>query len=1020
MRNYWRNAKIYNVNSIERYASGYPIDQNGDYRICSLNGKWDFKLCYGVDSIPNGFERPDASLKDFDKIDVPSEWQIKGYDTPIYTNIHYPYALESVFLPMIPHVYGDKNTVGCYSREFDVEAGGDNVFIHFGGVGSCAEVYVNGNFVGYSEDTFDFQEYDITKFVKTGKNKLSVIVYRYCTGSYLEDQDMWRLSGIFRDVTLIYKPKVEIADMYFKSDLSDDFGSAKFSGTIKLSANGQNLKTAKLKVALIDRANASVPVYEDRIELGRMDDGVSINVDVAAQIDGIKLWSHEFPNLYRVEVSLYENDLFIDKRACSFGFRKIEIVPMQNGKGPYILLNGRPLKFAGVNRHEFHPEYGHAVPVELIEKDIKICKENNITAIRTSHYPNRPEFYELCDKYGVLVICENNLETHGLSLFIPRNNKRWTEQCVYRMRNMVNTFKNHPCIVCWSLGNESGRGTAFMAMRNSALKIDDTRFIHYEQDASGKISDVLSEMYAKLEKMPLIGENKPIRHGTYLFCPWGYAFKPEKYRDLPFIQCEYAHAMGNSLGNFSDYWDAFKMYDRLAGGFIWDFADQAIKVVNDQGITEWRYGGDFGDKPNDSNFAFNGILRGDRSPNPALYEVRKQYQQIDIALIDGEIVFYNRYMFTNLLRFECKLELTIDGEHADETTLPMPEAAPGEFGRIALPLDFDFGKSEASLIVSVVTKEDESFAKAGRVVAYEQFFLQPYDYTLPKAEGDSYYSETDAEIVISFGVCRAIIDKKTGNILSISKSNEEKLKEPFRLDFYRATIDNDRLPQVDIAIAKWYMGVGKFKNAQKHLRVKRTNVYVKDGKVSVAIDWHMPYIREMRTLYRFNGEGSIDVEMSLIPKAELERYGFTFALRDGIDGVSFYGKGPFENYCDRASAAIVRTYRGVAEDFLHDYLYPQENGNHTEIRWLDVGGDKGFRILACDKPFEASVHPYTTDMLDEAKHLHELQGLDYLTVNIDGRQRGVGGDVPALASLKPQYKILPRSAQHVKFRIIVK
>lgn len=1019
MKNYWRNAKIYNVNSIERYASGFPIDQNDEYRTVSLNGKWDFKFCQNVYEIPADFQKPGVSLDGFDKIDVPSEWQIKGYDTPIYTNIHYPYALESIFLPIIPHVYPDRNSVGCYSRDFEVDAGGDNVYIRFGGVGSSAEVYVNGEFVGYSEDTFDFQEYDITSYVKTGINKLSVIVYRYCTGSYLEDQDMWRLSGIFRDVTLIYKPKVEIADMYFKSDLADDFKSADFKGSVKVSAHGQSLKMAKVKVALRDYYGGE-PAYEEVIELGKIDDGVSLDVAVQKHLDSVKLWSHENPNLYAVEVVLYDNDLFIDKRVCSFGFRKIEITPMRDGKGPFILLNGKPVKFAGVNRHEFHPEYGHAVPVELIEKDIRICKENNITAIRTSHYPNVPAFYELCDRYGILVISENNLETHGLSLFIPRNDKRWTEQCIYRMRNMVNTHKNHPCIVCWSLGNESGRGSAFMAMRNAALAIDDTRFIHYEQDVSGKISDVLSEMYAIQEKMPLIGENKPIRHGTYLFCPWGYSFKPEKYRDLPFMQCEYAHAMGNSLGNFSDYWDMFKRYDRLAGGFIWDFADQAIKVVNDKGITEWRYGGDFGDKPNDSNFAFNGILRGDRTPNPALYEVRKQYQQIDIALIDGEIVFYNRYMFTDLSKFACKLELIIDGEHADETTLPMPSAASGEFGKIALPLDFDFGKSEASLVVRVVTQEDESFAPAGRVVAYEQFFLQPYDYSLPKAEGDSYYSETDAEVVVSFGSCRAIIDKKTGNILSISKSNEEKLKEPFRLNFYRATIDNDRLPQVDIPIAKWYMGVGKFKRAQRHLHVKRTNVYVKDGKVSVAIDWRMPHVKELRTLYRFNGEGSIDVELSLIPKTELERYGFTFALRDGIDGVSFNGKGPFENYCDRATAAITRTYRGVAEDFLHDYLYPQENGNHTDIRWLDVGGDKGFRILASEKPFEASIHPYTTDMLDEAKHLHELKGLDYLTINIDGRQRGVGGDVPAMASLKPQYKILPRSAQRVSFRLIVK
>ena len=494
----------------------------------------------------------------------------------------------------------------------------------------------------------------------------------------------------------------------------------------------------------------------------------------------------------------------------------------------------------------------------------------------------------------------------------------------------------------------------------------------------------------------------------------------DRYRDKPFIQCEYAHAMGNSLGNFSDYWDAFKKYDRLAGGFIWDFADQSIKYVNDEGITEWRYGGDFGDKPNDSNFAFNGIVRGDRSPNPALYEVRKQYQQIDIALIEDRIVFYNRYMFTNLNNFKCRLELFVDGDLADSTVVDMPSVESGEMGDIKLPLDFDFGSSEASIVVNVITDKDEMFADKGRIVAYEQFTLNKKELALPEVKFDSTYSETNVEIIVSFGDCRAIIDKRTGQIISLDKNSEEKLKEPFRLNFHRAVIDNDRLPQVPPFIAKLVMGVGKYRRAQKNLKVRRFNVYYTDNKVNVAIDWKMPHVRELRTLYRFNGDGSFDAEMRLIPKAEMERYGFTFALRDGVDGVEFFGKGPFENYCDRATAALIKKYKGVAEDFVHDYLYPQENGNHTEIRWLSVGGNRGISILADEKPFEASVHPYTLDMLDEAKHMHELSGLDYLTVNIDGRQRGVGGDTPAMACLKPQYKILPRKAQSLKFRFVIK
>lgn len=1023
MKDFWKSPSVYNVNSIPRYASGFPMNEQNGYRTLSLNGKWRFKFLKSVNEIPENFGAKDFDISDFDYIDVPSEWQIKGYDTPIYTNIKYPYALESVFLPVVPHVYADKNPVGLYSREFVVDEGGDNVFLHFGGINSAAEIYVNGNFVGYSEDTFDFQEYDITKFVRFGENRLDMIVFRYTTGSYLEDQDMWRLSGIFRDVDLVYKPKVEISDMYFYSDLADDFSFAYLKGYIDLAAKGQGLKNASVTMTLSDDALGGKAVYSEEFLLGNVYDGDKrrIELEGAKRLDGIKLWSHEKPNLYTITVEIRDGGIFVDRRACTFGFRRIEIQPVKGDKGPYILLNGKPLKFAGVNRHEFHPEHGHAVPVELIEEDIKICLRNNITAIRNSHYPNRPEFYELCDRYGILVICENNLETHGLSFMIPRGNKRWTEQCVYRMRNMVNTYKNHPCIVCWSLGNESGRGRAFIEMRKAALAIDKTRFIHYEADTTGWVSDVMSEMYANCDKMAPIGENKPVRHGSYIYNPLGVRYAPEKYKNLPFMQCEYAHCMGNALGNFSDYWDNFKKYDRLAGGFIWDFADQAIKYVNSDGVTEWRYGGDFGDKPNNSNFAFNGILRGDRSPNPALYEVRKQHQQIDIALIDGKIAFFNRFMFTNLNEFGLVLELYVNGALQDSVKMDMPDAESGTIGYVKLPLDkFDFGSEEASIVANVVTKEDRPYAEAGHVIAYEQMEINPYDYHLPEVAGDSSYTETDVEIIVSFGPARAIIDKKTGKIISIDVKGSEKLKEPFAPLFYRATIDNDRVPQVNLKIVKWYMGVDKFLHAQKRLRIRRLNVFTSEGKVNVAIDWRMPHVKELHTLYRFNGDASLDVEMTLVPRCEMERYGFTFALRDGVDGVEFFGKGPFENYCDRATAALVKNYSGDAEEFLHDYLYPQENGNHTEVRRLKIGGDKGVEVLASEKPFEMSVHPYTLDMLMKAKHLHELGTLDYLTVNIDGRQRGVGGDTPGMAMLKKQYKILPGKPQSLKFRLIIK
>lgn len=1017
MKDFWHKPHIYNINSIDRYASGFPLNENNCFKTIDLNGEWRFKYCPSVLDIPEGFEAIDNLNSDFDNIVVPMEWQIKGYDIPIYSNIRYPHALESFNLFNIPKVYPEKTSAGCYVKDFIVSITDDEVFINFAGVNPCAEVYVNGNFVGYSEDSFDEQEYRITDYVVEGKNKLAVIVYRYCTGSYLEDQDMWRLSGMFRDVTLILKPKIEISDMFFQSNLSNEYRTALFNASIKLLSHNCIGNDLRLKITLFD-SNAKLRL-EETMDVGSLSINEIKTIVFSKEILEFNLWSHEKPNLYNVMVELYDSGKLLDKRITNFGFREIKIVPFDKGKGPFILLNGKPVKFCGVNRHDFHPEYGHAVPSHLIEKDIQLCKANNITAIRTSHYPNSKIFYDLCDKYGVLVICENNLETHGLAFKIPKNNKKWADECCYRIKNMVNTHKNHPSIVSWSLGNESGFGNSFVTMRQEVLKIDTSRFIHYEPDTTGKCSDVLSEMYAKLEKMPKIGENKPIVHCQALWNPFGTKMSPEKYLNLPFIQCEYAHAMGNSLGNFSDYWDVFKKYDRLAGGFIWDFADQTIKIENN-GIVEWRYGGDFGDKPNDSNFAFNGIFRGDRTPNPSLYEVKKQYQQVDIAFSDYKLLFFNRFLFTDLSEFKCQIEIIIDGNIVDKTIIEMPIIPPFSMGELELPLNEIYDGEDVSLLVSLITINNNEFSSKNHIIAYEQLFIKSTAFKLQELSSESNYSENEIEIVVAFGDCKAIIDKKSGLILSVSKCGEEKIKDPFRPNFVRAAIDNDRLPQVPIPLIRWILGVGRFNKAMNKLRVKKINVFSTDDKFSISIEWRMPTLKSLRTIYKFNSDNSIDIEMSLVANQELERYGFTFGLRDGVDGVKFHGRGPFENYCDRKSASILKIFSGIAEDFLHDYLYPQENGSHTDVRFLEIGGNKGIRIDGKEFPFEFTVHPYTYKMLEQAKHLHELKSLDYLTVCIDGKQRGVGGDIPALASLKPKYKILPRQVHSFKFRISFK
>ncbi|MBD5087181.1 MAG: DUF4981 domain-containing protein [Clostridiales bacterium] len=1010
--NYWKKLSAYDVNSIKRYASGFPIDEEGNATSVCLDGEWDFKLVSNPKQIPYGYELPEAELKDFTKITVPSNWQIQGHGQPIYTNYMYPYALSQFNIADIPHVKTRKNEVGCYVTQFEVKESDKDIFLRFEGINSCGDIYVNGQFVGYSEDTFSPQEYDISKLVRVGKNKLAVSVYRYTTGSYLEDQDMWRISGIFRSVWLIYKPQVEIADYFTRSELSADYKSAKFITDVTINSREKEASLAKVEVELSYQGKQVALMQE---QIGEIAQESSSVVTLSVDLDEVALWSHEYPNLYDVEVRLYDGDKLLDTRASHFGFREIKIQPMIDGRGPFILLNGKPIKIYGVNRHEFHPDYGHAVPAELIEKDIQLCKANNITSIRNSHYPNQDVFYELCDRYGILVMAETNLETHGLAMFIPKGSKRWVKQCVYRATNMVRRLRNHSCIISWSLGNEAGFGKDFFAMKEAVLELDKSRFIHYEPDQSGKLGDVLSEMYSKWEKMPILGENKPMRHCYALWSPLGSKYTPEMYRDLPFIQCEYAHCMGNSLGNFSDYWDMFKKYDRLAGGYIWDFADQSIRR-QENGKDKWCYGGDFGDKPNAGRFAFNGIVRADRSPNPALFEVKYQYQQAEFALDGNTLTVRNRYRFTNLNEFKIAVKIVAEGDEIYSREFKV-DCAPDETAtcelldkEIAYPSD-----KEVVCNLSMQTIKDTPYAPIGHTVAYEQFVLKEFDFSAPKQKSGATFAKDGNDYTVTAGDVVYVLDKN-GYIVSAKKDGKELLSSPIKPNFVRADIDNDALPQVPRIIATTIMGIGKFRKAIKTLKAKSIAVKEEGGIVVAQINWKMRFAKTLRTEYKFDADGAIEMSMTLTPcKTDFERYGFTWRLSSGVDGVEMYAKGPHENYCDRATAAKLGLWKGNAEDFIHDYLYPQENGNHTGVRYAKIGDSNGVSLRAIDKPFEMTIHPYTCETLLGAQHLHELERDDKLTICVDGKQRGVGGDVPAMACTKPQYKILPNQEHVLKF-----
>ena len=1011
MEHFFNNPDVYFVNVEEKHGAGFPLSKDGKVCTSLLNGEWNFKYFASTTML-------DLNPESWDKIPVPSNWQLKGFGRPIYANIRYPKPIQTGLFAK-PHI--DESIAPCavYMRTFDLKKFEGSVHVNFC-ANSGAELYINGKFVGYSEDTFDYQEYDITPYVQEGENEIKIVVFRYTTGSYLEDQDMWRISGIFRDVNLIFLPPCRIEDVFARAEFNEDFSEAKLliDASVYCMKGFEVDEDAKFKAELFDKNGNKVSESECAI-LG-LDEDEHKSFNLKELVKAPHLWSAEDPYLYKLRFTLSAinpktkepTEVFHDARELDFGFRKIETVPSIDGKEPTILLNGKKLKIRGVNRHEFHPDFGHAVPKEYTEKDILLLKRNNVNSIRTSHYPNARHFYELCDKYGIMVMCENNLETHGIAGSVPHSNKRWIEQVCWRMQNMVKTYRNHACILFWSLGNESGNGKAFAEMKKAALALDTTRPIHYEPDAHMKVTDIMSEMYAKEDQMERLCKNGLYVHTlATVWAPFGHWLTPKMYKNLPYIQCEYAHCMGNSLGNFNDYWVHFRKHDRLCGGYIWDFADQSIKRVSADGVVEYTYGGDWGDKPNDGTFAFNGIVRADRSPNPAFYEVKKVYQQVNFEFVNGKLELTNEFMFTNLDKYKLRFELQVDGKVVETKEMGASSVEPLSKGQIALPFILPDGGEICVNCYAVVKTSDDVF-KAGDVIAEEQIDFTGYKArAFKEAQGITVFRE-DGKILLEAGNIVATVDKISGYISSIVIDGKERLSAPIRPNFWRAPIDNDKSPQLP-SFAMGILGKNFFKDCDAKL--VKANMTFTDK--TVEIDWTCGVqFGLFHTTYEA-GEDGIKVTLRVKPhRFGLPRYGFRMGL-NAEDSVEFFGRGPHENYCDRKVSAKLGVYSGKIADFEHDYLVPQENGNHCDTRYLVVGGEDGLRFEALDKPFEFSVHDYTREELEAATHAHELVHGGKIEVSIDGKQRGVGGDIPALACVKPQYKIPHGKVHELSFII---
>ncbi|MFX1567857.1 MAG: glycoside hydrolase family 2 TIM barrel-domain containing protein [Promethearchaeota archaeon] len=973
----------------------------------SLNGNWKFKWVKKPSERPADFYKIEYDISKWREIPVPSNWQMYGYGIPIYTDVKYPYSIGLKGIPSLDHEY---NPVGSYRTNFIIPENWENreIFIHFAGVDSAFYIWVNGIKVGYSQGSMTPAEFRITDFIIKGSNTLAVEVYRWCDGSYLEDQDMWRLSGIFRDVFLFSTPKIHIRDFFVICDFDETYTSAFLKIITKIRNYALNLvNNYTIECKLLDHKNnviGSDPLTKNSFSLEGNKETV---IEMETKVKEPQKWSAETPYLYKILFLLKSpNGEVLEVEQCKYGFRKIEI------KNNQIYINGISIIFKGVNRHEFDPDQGRAIPYSRMIQDIEILKQNNINAVRTSHYPNQPKWYDLCDEYGIYVIDEANVESHGLRKKLPKNDPKWTNAVVDRMISMVERDKNHPCIFMWSLGNEAGFGKNFIKMKDAALKIDSTRPIHYEGDYKLRVSDVFSTMYTTPKVLERFAQSK--RGMIYSIF---YPIRPKYYKKKPHILCEFAHAMGNSLGNFQEYIDIFEKYDICNGGFIWDYVDQGLRKFSNDGKEFWAYGGDYGDEPNDSNFCCNGILLPDRIPNPALYEVKKVYQNIKVYPLDlanGLVKIHNKYDFIKSDFLDIKWELSANGYKIQEGTLESIAINPGEIIDIKIPFKKPDLKpnTEYYLLIKFSLSKDTLWAKKEYTMAWDQFkipFKTPKQPMINNKQTSNMNLISSTEFFIIKGNnFKITINKKSGTLYSYEFNGNNIISTPLHPNFWRVPIDND----INILrhIPAYRRKVYRWKNAvKKRTLISITSEQPHQNIICITVLFKMPNGKKPQKIsYEIYGTGEIVIKNEFTPKKDLTRFGMQMSIPKEYNNLSWFGRGPHETMLDRKSGAAIGVYRGSIDELIHNYVRPQENGNKTDVRWVTLTNKNGLGLLISDiggTYLNISAWPYTMEDLEKAKHINELPRREKITINIDFQQQGVGGDRIGLLDIHDEYKL---------------
>lgn len=966
----WKDPSVNSINREPMHASFFAYEnkekaiadvkeKSGKY--LSLNGMWRFQWVPDLTDRPTDFFKLNYDDKAWDQIEVPGIWEMHGYGDPLYVNQRYEW--DYLMKPEPPVTPQKNNHVGSYRREIEIPDNwtGQEVILHLGAVSPNIYVWVNGRFVGYSEDSKLESEFNITPYIKKGKNLIAFQIFRWCDGKYVECQDFWRFTGISRDVYLYARNKERIADYQATALLTED----NRKGTLSINASlSSPVNSSKILFELKNDKNETIWKEEKPARK---------NLTINASFEEVAPWSAEQPNLYTLHISLFNSKgTLLECIPQRIGFKRVEI---KNGQ---LQVNGKAILIKGVNRHEMDPDGGYYVSRQRMEEDVRILKENNINAVRTSHYPNDPYWYELCDKHGIYVLDEANIEAHGYEKIADM--KEWMTTHLERTTRMVERDKNVPSIIIWSMGNESGDGMNFIASYKAMKKIDNSRPIQYQRAGKKSHTDIYCPFYVDYQTLENYGKSK---------------------ETLPLIQCEYAHAMGNSMGGFKEYWDLYRKYDNLQGGFIWDFADQGIRDYQ-HGKMIYAYGGDFGkDLPSDNNFNCNGLFNPDRKPNPHTDEVRMVHQSIwttPVNVKEGKISIFNENFFTDLSNVYLEWQIQEEGTIIRQGVVTSLNIQPQEQQELSLDYQLENSGKETLLNVSYKLKEAEHLLEAGHVVAKQQLEIIPYDWKMNTPsqacnQPEIYDTRYALEIISPTTIIR--FNKKNGLLSGYSYKGKEFIEEGSYLkpNFWRAPTDNDFGAQLPAKLKIW---------RNPDMKLASFNTEVKNEIVVIKANYHLPECQaDLSMIYRINAAGEIDITQSLSLKETnkdmfLPRFGMQMTLVPGFEDIEFYGRGPVESYADRKQSAFIDVYNQKIADQYYPYIRPQDTGNKSDLRWFNVKhqSNKGLRILS-SKPFNASALHFSTNDLDGSPAKTQQHGLAVsprptTTLSVDLLQMGLG------------------------------